>query len=178
MPGKKAYPELVRNILNRYKYVLLVAVLGIVLLAWPSPDKNRTQVQEQAQDEIPDTDIEGVEEKLESLLSMIEGVGDVKVMLTLYSSPEWVYADEKKLSTDTDGAGMGGTTDSENHYVVIEDSSGNERLVPVRQKYAQYKGALVVCRGAENASVRLAVVNAVKSVTGLTADCITVEKMG
>ena len=70
MPGKKAYPELVRNILNRYKYVLLVAVLGIVLLAWPSPDKNRTQVQEQAQDEIPDTDIEGVEEKLESLLSM------------------------------------------------------------------------------------------------------------
>lgn len=178
MPGKKAYPELVRNILNRYKYVLLVAALGVVLLTWPCADQSQTQVQAQAQEEMPDTDIEGVEKKLESLLSMIEGVGDVKVMLTLYSSPEWVYADEKKLSSDTGSAGTGGKTDSENHYVVIEDSSGNERLVPVRQKYAQYKGALVVCRGADNASVRLAVVNAVKSVTGLTADCITVEKMG
>lgn len=178
MPEKKAYPELVRNILNRYKYVLLVAALGIVLLAWPGADQSQTQVMTQAREEMPDTDIEGVEEKLESLLSMIEGVGDVKVMLTLYSSPEWVYADEKKLSTDTGSAGTGGRTDSENHYVVIEDSGGNERLVPVRQKYAQYKGALVVCRGAENATVRLAVVNAVKSVTGLTADCITVEKMG
>ncbi len=178
MPGKKAYPELVRNILNRYKYVLLVAVLGVVLLAWPSADSDQVQIQTHQQDDLLDTDVEGVEEKLESLLFMMEGVGEVKVMLTLNSSPEWVYADEKKLSSTQGDLGVGGDTNSENHYVILEDSSGNERLVPVRQKYAQYKGALVVCRGADNASVRLAVVNAVKSVTGLSTDCITVEKMG
>ena len=41
----------------------------------------------------------------------------------------------------------------------------------------QYLGGIVVCEGADNAGVRLAIVEAVKSVTGLGADNITVLKM-
>jgi len=40
-----------------------------------------------------------------------------------------------------------------------------------------YRGAVVVCQGGDNASVRLAVVEAVSNATGLTSDRITVLKM-
>jgi stage III sporulation protein AG len=41
----------------------------------------------------------------------------------------------------------------------------------------KYQGAIIVCQGAEKATVRLQVVEAVVNVTGLTADKITVLKM-
>ena len=40
-----------------------------------------------------------------------------------------------------------------------------------------YLGAVIVCQGADSASVRLAIVEAVGSVTGLSTDKITVLKM-
>jgi len=40
-----------------------------------------------------------------------------------------------------------------------------------------YLGAVIVCQGADSASVRLAIVSAVGSVTGLSTDKITVLKM-
>ena len=174
MAEKKAYPALIRNIVDRYKYVLLIAALGIALLCWPT-DKPEAELPE-ASPTASEPVTEEVEEKLEYLLSLIEGVGEVEVMLTLASGPEWIYADEKTLSSDTD-AGTSAKTSSQTQYVVVRDSEGNEKLVLLREKYAQYKGALVVCRGAADATVRLAVVNAVRSVTGLSADRITVEKM-
>ena len=42
---------------------------------------------------------------------------------------------------------------------------------------ATYRGAIVLCQGGDNAQVKLAIVEAVKSVTGLRSDCITVLKM-
>ena len=41
----------------------------------------------------------------------------------------------------------------------------------------EYRGAVVVCQGADHAAVRLTVVEAVRSVTGLSSDNITVLKM-
>ena len=43
--------------------------------------------------------------------------------------------------------------------------------------YPTYQGALVVCDGAERASVRLAVTQAVSSLTGLGSNKIAVVKM-
>ena len=40
-----------------------------------------------------------------------------------------------------------------------------------------YRGAIVVCQGADRAAVRLAIVEAVSAVTGLGADRISVLKM-
>ena len=48
----------------------------------------------------------------------------------------------------------------------------------VRQTvYGQYRGALIVCGGADSPSVRLQLVNAVAGLTGLPSDKITVIKM-
>ena len=43
--------------------------------------------------------------------------------------------------------------------------------------FGQYRGALIVCQGADAPSVRLKLVNAVAGLTGLPSDKITVIKM-
>ena len=47
----------------------------------------------------------------------------------------------------------------------------------MKTKYPVYKGAVVVCEGADHASVKLNIVQAVSSLTGLGSDKITVLKM-
>ena len=61
--------------------------------------------------------------------------------------------------------------------VLVTDESRREQgLVRTRQPPV-YRGAIVVCTGADSAAVRLAIVEAVANVTGLGADKITVLKM-
>ena len=172
------YWQRLKNILSRYKYVLLIFAVGALLLSWPVKSAEKPKQEPAPKTAQQDDAPEGVEAKLENLLSMIEGVGDVKVMLTLSAGPESIYADEKTLSTDAGSESYGAKTQSQSAYVVLRDSSGNESLVELKKLYSRYRGALIVCRGAANPSVRLAVVEAVRAVTGLGTDCITVAKMG
>ena len=59
---------------------------------------------------------------------------------------------------------------------VLTDSGGGDAPVVTRTVYPTYRGALVVCQGADRAEVRLAVTEAVTALTGLTADRVTVAK--
>ena len=43
--------------------------------------------------------------------------------------------------------------------------------------YPEYRGALVVAQGADNAAIKLAITQAVAGLTGLSSDKITVVKM-
>ena len=177
MAEKRAYLASLWHSITRYKFALLAAAAGLLLLLWPSAGREQAPDTQQAQTcALPAEDTAAEEEKLSALLSLIEGAGEVRVMLTLRSGGEWVYADEKKLSTDQNRDAR--RTESQTQYVILRDSAGGERLVPVRQASPQYRGALVVSRGAGNATVRLALVEAVKAVTGLPSERITVVKMG
>lgn len=173
----QAYLKPLWNIFNKYKYVLLIAGIGIVLLCWPSSKTKKSENTAAVDTRQQEQTVEGVEAKLENLLSMIEGAGNVRVMLTLASGPEAIYADEKTLSSDSGSDTNGKKTQSQTKYVIVKDSGGNETLVELKRLCSKYRGALIVCQGAENASVRLDVTNAVRTLTGLGTDCITVVKM-
>ena len=105
------------------------------------------------------------QEEMEAILSRIDGVGRVDLLLTLHTSSASVY------QTDTRTVTSGSGTTEECQTVFGQTSgSGKEPVV-------QYQGALVVCDGADRASVRLAVVQAVTSLTGLGSNQIAVVKM-
>ena len=61
--------------------------------------------------------------------------------------------------------------------VILTDSERNQQPLVQQVLPPQYLGAVIVCQGAENAAVRLAVVEAVRNATGLGADKISVLKM-
>ena len=98
-------------------------------------------------------------------MSQISGVGKTEVLLTEFSGSETIYQSDS-------GYNLSG-----NDTVILTDSSRSQYGL-VRQILSPvYKGAVVVCKGADSASVRLAVVDAVMRATGLSSDCISVLKM-
>ena len=155
---------------SKYKYIALVVLIGLVLLFWPTKSGTQPEIQKQQtqQTEVVDGQLE---QKLEKILSQIDGVGDCNVMLTTAAGPETIYQMNTSRQTSSDGQ-----TEEISTALISQGSSSEEPLV-VQQLNPIYQGALIVCNGAGSASVRLAVVDAVADLTGLGADQISVIKM-
>lgn len=140
------------QIFKKYRYVLLVVAAGIALMLVPS--EKEPAPAPSAQSEAAD-----LEARLEQILSRIDGAGEVAVMLTEASGEEVCYQ-----------------TDGEDTVLVTGSDRSEQGLERIR-RMPVYRGAIVVCAGADSAAVRLAVVEAVANVTGLGSDKITVLKM-
>ena len=160
----------VRKALDRYKYVLIVIVAGIVLLLWPTGE--REQSSGTAVEDVRETfDLEALEKKLSKTLSMVEGAGEVTVTLTVKSGMEQVLASDRSTSVGDRGSSV------EEETVLINTGNGQETVL-ITQKYPTFQGALVVCEGGDSAEIRLLLTQAVSALTGLGADRITVCKGG
>ena len=157
-------------VLNKYKYVLLVAALGALLLLWPTGQKTAESSPAEASSAGDRVDLAQTEAAMEEILGKISGVGRVDVMLTLQSGGERVLAQDTSLRY----SGNVQTPDSyERSTQPVTDAGG---VVVTQEMYPQYRGALVVCEGGGNDAVRLQVVSAVSALTGLGSDRIAVVK--
>ena len=114
--------------------------------------------------------MEELERKLEQALAQIDGVGEVRVVLTLQSGPRRILAQDTQSTVDE------GRTEAEVTNVVISAGSGVEGTVTLQQLSPQFQGALVVCSGGGEPTVQLRLVEAVSALTGLGADKISVCK--
>ena len=153
--------------LRPYKWSALVLLLGVGLMLLPSGKKEPTPQETPVSEEDP-TDLE---EELTAILSEIEGVGTVHVMLSKEQGSVYIYQTNEVSNSSEDRSEIRSDT------VLVSNDSGGEAPVPVNTIYPTYKGALVVCQGADRPSVKLAVIDAVSNLTGLRSDCISVIKM-
>ena len=148
------------TVIKKYQYVLLIILLGVFLMLLPSHTKESEITTEVS------TDLsQELEEELSEILSQISGVGKTEVLLTELSGSNTIYqmdTSQSRNNADT---------------VVIRNQSRDETGLVKQVLPPVYKGAIIVCEGADSANVRLSVVEAVKSVTGLSSACITVLKM-
>lgn len=149
---------------RRYKYVLLVGLIGVGLLLLPTGGKTETADKSVQPTQSQTT----LESQLEQLLTQLQGAGKVKLLLTTAQGEQYIY------QTDSN-AGQNGELRLETVIVTGADRQEN----PVLQQTVGpvYQGAVVLCQGASDAAVRLAIVEAVSKATGLGADKICVLKM-
>jgi stage III sporulation protein AG len=61
--------------------------------------------------------------------------------------------------------------------VIITDGNRNQKPVISQVIPAKYLGAVIICQGADQPTVRLAIVEAVSKLTGLGTDRVCVLKM-
>ncbi|MGN8895763.1 stage III sporulation protein AG [Flavonifractor sp. HCP28S3_F3] len=160
---------------QRYKYVLLVILVGAVLLLLPplwEKDETKESTAESQTGQAGETadSVADLEQRLEEALSQIQGVGEADVILTLKSGPQKVLAQDSDTSISEQG------TESTLSSVIVSQGSGVEDAIVIQQLSPQYQGALVVCSGGANPEVRLRLVEAVSALTGLGADKISVCK--
>ena len=157
-------------VLKKYAPAFAIGLLGVLLLLWP---KKQTVQKTETADivRLSAQSLTETEQQMAALLSQVEGAGTVEVMLSLRTGAETVYQTDTKRSSADSGDTLETTT-------VLCAQSGSSKTPLVRKtEYPVYLGAVVVCAGADSAQVRLAIVEAVASLTGLGSDKITVVKM-
>lgn len=153
--------------LRKYKYIILVLAVGMLLMLLPSGEKTPSAEVEKTWEEFS---LEETETKLKKLLEKMNGVGRVDLMLTLKTGTQLQLAEDAEKSLQD------GRTESGHQTVVLSRGSGTEDVVVTQQRYPLYQGALVVCEGADSAAVRLAVIDAVSAITGLSSEKISVVR--
>ena len=146
--------------IKKYQFVLIILFAGVLLMLFP---ENK---QEQSNQTAPEVSVESeLEAELSAILNQISGVGKVDVLLTEAYGSETIYQIDS------------GQNLSNQDTVILTDSNRAQYGLVKQVLPPSYKGAVVVCKGADSASVRLAVVEAVMRATGLPSNCITVLKM-
>lgn len=166
--------EKLRPLAHRYRAVLIVLLAGMLLLAsggWFGGGEEQAAAQT-GQPETAGFDLAVFEQDLNEKLAAIEGVGRVELMLSLDQTEEAVYAVNTRQTRNGD-AGQSYESD----LTVVSDGSYGEKPVTVKSLLPTFRGAVVLCDGADNAQVRLAVTQAVGTVCGIGSDKVTVLKM-
>lgn len=164
--GLSKLKEKLFSCVGKYKYALLILCVGLALLLIPS--NNTTKSSRSTEVRHNEYVMSISEADLTDILSLIKGTGRVEVLLSLEYTDQTEYQQNREFSN--------GSSERQN-TVIITDSQRNEAGL-VSKKYApEYRGAIVVCDGADNPSVHLSVVTAVSNITGLRSDQISVLKM-
>lgn len=114
---------------------------------------------------------ETLQEQLSELLSQMEGAGKVQVLLTQATGEKTRY------QTNDDNTSAEHSQTNRTDTVILTDSSRNQVGLISQVDPPTYLGAVVLCQGAENSAVKLAVTQAVSNATGLGYHKITVLKM-
>lgn len=157
------------KLFNKYKYAILVLTVGLVLLLWPSENRSKEETVEES--EIIQATVTSTSDELTDILKNIQGAGNVKIMLSISQGEQTVYQTNDNVSVSDSSS----TTKVDTVTVVNSDK---DELGLVKQvNPPEYLGAIIVCQGADDPSVRLAIVDAVSKITGLGADKISVLKM-
>lgn len=126
---------------------------------------------------------ENIEERLENILSNIKGVGKTQVLLT-YSQTSQIIPiyDEDSSSSTTEEKDSGGGTRTVNENstkkeVKYEENNGVK--TPITQSIVNPKieGAIITAQGANDATVKTNIIQAVEAVTGLATYKIQVFEM-
>ncbi len=119
---------------------------------------------------------EMLENKLTDIISSIEGAGETKVMLTLESSSEAVYAQNDKTDMES-GDENKEKLSSENDYVLIKTDSSKEEALLLKIIQPEVKGVAVVCEGGDSVYVQQKIMETVSAVFDISTSKIKVTKL-
>ena len=153
-----------------YRYAALVLLAGVCLLLLPTRAEQKKDETEAVLAESEDEWLHSMERQLSKTLSHIEGAGALHLMLSVEQGMEKRFKEDKEIE---DGE-YTGTRRYET--VVLSGSDRSESLVLETQSYPIFRGAVVICEGGDDAKVCLQIMEAVKVLTGLSSDKITVVK--
>lgn len=165
------------------KYVFVIGIIGILLILLSTfIPKSETPTSDEITQIDTETYIKNLEEKIQTLVSKIDGVGNVDVMITLENGVEYVYANSEKKSTDntqdyTSGSPSKSTdkNSTEQDVVMVDGNDGKQALV-VTEREPTVKGVVVVCDGGDNLKVVQNITDAVTTALNITSNRVSVVK--
>ncbi|MCH5198795.1 MAG: hypothetical protein J1E34_07810 [Oscillospiraceae bacterium] len=167
----KTFEELKEKLLSDKKALILIAVffIGLILFALSGINTDKTKTVSDKSDGIRETIEKELEQRAEKLLSSVEGVGKVKILVTVESINEVLYAKDEQ--TDENEGKYSG------EYVLI-DESGKKSGLKIKSVSPVIKGVAVSCEGGGSAKVRSEVTSLICAAFGINANRVYVSKYG
>jgi len=117
-----------------------------------------------------------LETRLEEILREMNGIEDVKVLITYSETNQMVplYNEKEQETITSDGQKTQRDTSKE---VVFEESGSTKTPVLQTTKLPKMEGAIITAKGAENIEVKANIIQAVEAATGLSSNKIQVFEM-
>ena len=160
--------------------ILVITVIAINTI-WKDDEKNINTintVNKKLATNVEEKTIQSnsLEEKLESILSNINGVGNVDVLITYNETEEIIpiynKTDKKSFTNEIDS--KGGTRTIEETDTIEEVIFQNDEIIIQKTVSPKIEGAIVTATGANNSSVKANIIQAVEAATGLATHKIQV----
>lgn len=118
----------------------------------------------------------GLERELEEFLSSVAGVGEVKVLIYMKNSQEYVVEKDIPMSNSVNGENS--ELRKEETTVFTTDESGNEVPFITQTRRPAVDGVVISAQGASNEAVKLQIVRLVMALYGVEANKVEVLMMG
>lgn len=163
--------------------ILIVTVIAINMI-WKDEDKNENTYNINTVTKktlaVENNKVVGernsLEEKLEYILSNINGVGNVDVLITYNETEEIIpvynKTDKKSITNETDSSGGIRTIEeSDSQQEVIYQ---NDEIIVQKTVSPKIEGAIITATGANDISVKTNIIQAVEAATGLATHKIQV----
>lgn len=170
---------------KKVKLIVAVGVIGIALILLSElivPPKDAKNAAQPANDSLT-SDHEKLERQVYDLITSIQGVGRAKVMVTLETSVEYIYAKEQKTDEDVARNSKGEDTQTftqkqktEESYILVDGSAGKQALLTT-EKAPRVKGVVVVCEGGDDRLVQTRIVDALTTAFDIGANRVCVTQM-
>lgn len=170
------------------QWVIFIAGLaGILLIAFaklPSGEVRQVSAQPEVAEPTAQSYEQQLEERLETILASIAGVGRVRVMVTLESGYGYEYAKENKTNSDH----LADIRDEENQktqekstleesYVMVEGKGGGKSPLITKELEPMVKGVVIVCEGGSNPVTVTSIIDTVRVAVNISSAQISVSKM-
>ena len=189
--GKKNWAkELFRPENKKARMNLFTAFLiGILLLlmnhVFFKSSENQTEIESEQQTEQTEQTEQKqyhieqeIEKRLENIFSNMEGVGQVKVMVTMKNTKASVLAkEERKEYSFTEEGKKIQSQKEENTIVMTEDNRGTRTPVIVQEKMPEVEGIVIVAEGGEDARIAQMLSEASQALLNVPAHKVAVLKM-
>ena len=173
---------------NAPRLVVALGLIGMLLVMLsglqPATKANR-KAQIEPQTLTTEQYTQALEKRLGDVISSIRGVGEVKIMITLDKSVEYVYAQDVKTSVERTQDIEGNNVyikqekeNSEGKYILVDSPEGKRQALLTTSIEPQIKGVVVVCQGADDIQVVAMVTEAVTTALNITSNRVCVTKLG
>ncbi|MBQ7522671.1 MAG: hypothetical protein IJU14_07325 [Clostridia bacterium] len=194
MEENKTFWEKMSDRLNNTHTVRIIVacgILGIVCILFSSffsdskaKKKEDTESNPQEVSYVSLTRYENeLRQNLAEIICSIQGAGSTKVMLTMESTVEQVYATDKSVTQkDSNNTRQTDTADNkdlstQSTYITVELSDGTQQTVLVKEIQPKVRGVLVVCEGGDNEIVKEKVTDAVTKMLDISSSKVSVAPL-
>ena len=177
-------------------YLVMLAAAGVLLMMWGRGDRNPSEPEERVEitqgltinPETPPTQHiraeRAIEEELEEFFSLVQGAGQVRVMISALGDRETVFAVDSTSSRShiIEEDAQGGTRDqrqysNQEQTVIIRDQNGIDQPLILREISPRVQGIVIIAEGGDDPFVKDALTRAAMAVLGVEAHRVQVLTM-